>query len=52
MCGLAGIWAPRQDKDSCVQWLNRMLDSIVYRGPDSSGIWNENWGDRWGEGIL
>jgi asparagine synthase (glutamine-hydrolysing) len=37
MCGIAGYWTPGTiDKET----INTMLNTIVHRGPDDSGVWH------------
>lgn len=39
MCGVAGIWQPRQHGDALVQSLLRMATQLRHRGPDEQGIY-------------
>lgn len=42
MCGIAGIWKslnPQPPRDGLKVEIDRMLDPIVHRGPDSGGHW-------------
>ena len=39
MCGVAGFWfADALTEETASDWLTRMTDAIVHRGPDSSGV--------------
>ncbi len=41
MCGIAGYWTPGSiDKEA----INAMLNTIVHRGPDDSGVWRDGRG--------
>lgn len=41
MCGIAGIFATRDDEIPSAELLTRMTDAITHRGPDESGIHTE-----------
>ena len=42
MCGIAGFYNPDQGSEVRIKTnLSNMLDKIVHRGPDASGIWIE-----------
>jgi asparagine synthase (glutamine-hydrolysing) len=39
MCGIAGFWGAPKAAQELVKVVQRMIDTLVYRGPDGSGIW-------------
>lgn len=39
MCGVAGVYSPKNNADS--QYINLMLAAIAHRGPDGFGIWSD-----------
>ena len=41
MCGIAGFIDKGLGRDSGMEQLSRMLETIGHRGPDSRGLWNE-----------
>ncbi len=41
MCGIAGFIDEGFGRDSGMEQLSRMLETIGHRGPDSRGLWNE-----------
>ncbi len=41
MCGIAGFINDGFGRDSGMELLGRMLETIGHRGPDSRGLWNE-----------
>src|SRR5690606_14041132 len=42
MCGFTGILSSRlREPDPLRQWTRQMLDTIIHRGPDDSGIWTD-----------
>lgn len=45
MCGIAGFFNSRLNKEPALEGLERMLQSIAHRGPDARGVW-------WGNGIA
>ncbi|WMN16072.1 asparagine synthase (glutamine-hydrolyzing) [Pseudomonas piscis] len=45
MCGIAGFWHPdSQARYDEAEILKRMTDTIVHRGPDDAGYWNNGAG--------
>jgi len=40
MCGLAGLYSPEQIVDTTL--VRKMLDRISHRGPDASGVWQDD----------
>lgn len=41
MCGIVGIIHKEQTQDSIIRRVESMMDTIVHRGPDGSGIWQD-----------
>lgn len=41
MCGIAGLIANGQSGGTLSRWANLMTDALVYRGPDSKGVWDD-----------
>lgn len=43
MCGIAGFFTPNSDFGDRIQSnIEKMMDSIIHRGPDASGVWIES----------
>jgi len=42
MCGIAGFYNSRLNKDQALEGIDRMLVSIAHRGPDARGTWWDN----------
>lgn len=41
MCGIAGLIASRRSLLDGVAAIERMLDTLIHRGPDGSGVWSD-----------
>lgn len=41
MCGIAGLWDPGRRGGSLGDAVRAMTDAMAYRGPDSSGYWQD-----------
>lgn len=41
MCGIAGLWSPEDSRSEAEasELLTKITDSLIHRGPDSSGSW-------------
>ena len=39
MCGIAGYWSSPLPSDLLIGQVETMIDALVHRGPDDSGIW-------------
>ncbi|WP_333844537.1 asparagine synthase (glutamine-hydrolyzing) [Pelomicrobium sp.] len=39
MCGLTGFWQPADGHKDSVEMAHRMVDPLVHRGPDDTGVW-------------
>ncbi|NQY63270.1 MAG: asparagine synthase (glutamine-hydrolyzing) [Alteromonadaceae bacterium] len=41
MCGISGFYNVEHSKKVAISELNNMLNTIIHRGPDDSGIWHQ-----------
>ena len=49
MCGIAGLWAPRIDREERCDLVSRMVERLAHRGPSGAAVWN---GDEISLGIA
>ena len=42
MCGIVGILSKFDSRESLSRQVTKMADSLIHRGPDSSGVWVAN----------
>jgi len=42
MCGIAGIYNPKNTHSQAKSVMNNMLSAIIHRGPDDFGIWQQD----------
>ncbi len=41
MCGIAGFLSPQGTKEEAGRTIRRMTDTLIHRGPDDGGVWED-----------